>query len=432
MSDRARLAAVRGLMQTDAGGYSNLVWKTALPKTLSRRDAQFATALFYGTISRQLTLDHILKLHLSRPLEKLDDAVRAILRCGLYQCLYMDGVPVSAAVNESANLCAALKKTSAKGFVNAVLRKASGFDLGQFDAVEDDVQRRSLRYSLHPELVRLLAGQYPERVDAILAALDEKPLAAARVNTLATDTDALAAELSADGVETERGVLPDSLLLKGDYLVSEAFAAGRFRVQSLAAQCAVHALAPKAGERVLDLCAAPGGKTLTAAQMMRNQGEIVALDRYENRLKLLRTQAEKEGVTIVTAQSGDGSTFDGGTFDRVLCDVPCSALGEIAKRPELRQKDPAGGEDLRALQAAILRNGARQVKKGGRLVYSTCTIDRRENDAAADAFLRENPDFRAVIPEECAAFAQKGEEYLAFLPDGPFCEGFFIATFERI
>lgn len=431
----ARRLAARCLIDVDGGAYSNLALKNRAARAkLGRRDLLFATALFYGTLERQITLDHILDGYVRQGVAKLDPEVRAVLRSGLYQCLYMDAVPARAAVDESVKLCRALRKGSASSLVNAVLRRAAAFDLGGLEKIEDETVRCSVRYSLCPGLVALFRAQYGARAEALMQALFERPVTALRVNLLKTGEAPLAASLAAQGVETRAGGLPGSLLVqRGDYLASEARARGEFRVQSRAAQAAALALDARPGMALLDLCAAPGGKTLTAAQQMRNEGRIVALDRHESRLRLLREQAALENISIVETIEADAATFDtAARFDRVLCDVPCSAYGEIAAKPELRRRPPQEENPLFALQAAILENGARLTKPGGRLVYSTCTLDCRENERQAARFAQEHPEFRPADPGVDCPGAEKGEGSLKFIPHSGDSEGFFIATFERM
>ncbi len=435
MSDKARVLAAKCLIEVDKGGYSNLVFKNKTKgQDYERRDLLFATALFYGTLERRLTLDFILSKYISKPLGKLDVEVLAILRSGLYQSLYMDSVPVSAAVNESAALCSVFKKTSAKGFVNAVLRKSAAFDLNDIESIPDQTTRLSVKYSLDEEIVKMFLLQYGERAKDIMASFFNKSVTAVRVNTLRAATDEIISSLKADGVSAEVCALDGALVIKnGDYLKSRAFSNGDIRIQSLSAQSAIEALLPEAGTMVLDMCAAPGGKTLTAAQIMKNSGEIVALDCYAGRVKLIEEQAALEGVTIVKAVVADATDYDEGTlFDRVLCDVPCSAYGEIGSKPELRYKKPPKDGELTATQAKILANGARHTKVGGRIVYSTCTLNTDENEQTVAAFLRENPSFRAVTPKLSLAFMETDDKFAYFLPNMQNNEGFFIASLERI
>ncbi|MEG2233231.1 MAG: 16S rRNA (cytosine(967)-C(5))-methyltransferase RsmB [Oscillospiraceae bacterium] len=432
----ARKLAVRCLLEVDRGAYSNLTFKKNTSDTvLDRRDIQFAAALFYGTLERQTTLDYILGKYLKGGVAKLDPEIRAIMRSGLYQCIFMDSVPVSAAVNESAKLCKVMKKTSAASLVNAVLRKAAVFDMSDFDRIRDDVKRLSLKYSLCGGLVQLLCSQYGDTAEEIMGAMLERPKTAVRVNSLKTTVSELVSELASEGVETEiSSDIKNALIIKsGNYLKSSALRDGRMRVQSLAAQCSALALDAKSGMTVLDMCAAPGGKTLTAAQEMNNEGKITALDCYESRLTLIEKQAKAEGITIVEPILGDASAYSAGQFfDRVLCDVPCSGYGEISSKPELRTKAPQNDNQLFSLQSSILQNGAAQLKVKGKLIYSTCTLDFRENEDIVGKFLSSNSNFCLNIPTFAENIPVSADKCIKFIPENDNSEGFFIATFERM
>lgn len=419
------------------GGYSNLVFKQrAGAAKLPEQDTAFAAAVFYGALERQITLDYALAKFIEKPLEKLDAEVLAILRSGFYQCLFMDGVPASAAVNESVKLCRALKKSSAAGFVNAVLRKAASVDLqAEIDEISDPVSQRSVRYSLHPDIVALLQTQYGAQSEPIMAGLFTPRRRIVRVNTLKTDTNTLTEVLKQQGIDAVPAPLPDALEIRaGRYLESRAFREGLFRPQSLAAQRAVFALEPAGGQLVYDLCAAPGGKTLTAAQLMKNSGTILAFDKSESRLALVEKQAALEGVDIVETRAADTSATMGDYVlaDRVLCDVPCSGLGEISAKPELRAKPLDSIGELPVLQQKILRNGAALLKPGGRLVYSTCTFNKTENIGVVDGFLAQNNDFALVAPKMPVEGDLFVDKTVNFLPNDRDPEGFFIATFERV
>ena len=433
-TDRARFLAVKAVLDVERGGYSNLVFKRYVrDKSLDERDVQFFARLFYGTIERTVTLDHILAGYLAKDIKSLDGEVRAILRCGLYQCLYMNAVPVGAAVNESVALCAALKKKSAGALVNAVLRRASAFDLDEIERIDDELKRLSLRYSVCIELADMLCSQYGDDAESILAATLERPPAALRVNTLKTTAEELTERLKAQGIETEAAPIPDALIVKsGRYVESAAIEDGSARIQSLAAQCAAHATGIKAGQSLLDMCAAPGGKTLTAAQMMGNSGYIAALDIHESRLAIITERAKTEGVDIVEVKNTDAATHkDERLFDAVLCDVPCSGYGEMAAKPELRHKPPEVST-LTEKQAAIVQNAASLVKSGGVIVYSTCTLDFRENEQIVDEFIVKNPEYKPVIPEIASCVEAKAEKYVKFVPNNQNSEGFFIATLRKM
>ncbi len=257
---QARLLAVRCLLEVEKGGYSNLVFKQQAPRSgLEGRDLSFAAAVFYGTLERSITLDYLLSPLLKKGVGGLDPEVRAVLRSGLYQCLFLDSVPAAAAVNESVRLCRAMKKSSAAGLVNAVLRKASARGLQPIQEISSEQERFSVEYALCPELVALLINQYGERAQEIMRSMLRRPRPAARVNTLRTSREALIEYLEQEGVKAEAAPLDGAILLSGEYLASAALADGRMRIQSLAAQTAALALAAEPGMEILDLCAAPGG-----------------------------------------------------------------------------------------------------------------------------------------------------------------------------
>ena len=299
--------------------------------------------------------------------------------------------------------------------------------MAEIDNIKDESLRRSVKYSLCEPLGDMLAEQYGGEVDGIMAAFFARPRDCARVNALRTDCETLLKELESEGITARRGSLDNSIELEGEgWLGCSALARGDMRIQSESAQRAALALGAKAGMRVLDMCSAPGGKTLTAAQQMGNTGELVALDRSQKRLALLERQAALEGVSIVKTFACDARAYEADDgFDAVLCDVPCSGYGETASKPELRYKSPEGNDELHEIQRAILQNGALALKAGGRLVYSTCTLDCRENEQIADEFLKNNPNFSPGATNALGKYTKK-------IPEEKDPEGFFIATFVKV
>ena len=433
--DNARRTAVLALVHQEQNGYSNLVLASALEKqSLSARDKAFVSALFYGVTERLLTLDWRLQKCLSKPLKKLDPEVRAILRSGLYQAVYME-IPAAAAVNESVALCRGLRKSSAAGLVNAVLRKAMEQDPTKA-GFANRAQRLSVLYSVSRPVVDLFLKQYPEQTERILQAFFETPTVYLRCNTLKNTPEELCRRLESEGAKAEIGPLPGSVIaqFKGGPARTKAFEEGLYHVQGYASQLAALSLGAKPGESVLDLCAAPGGKTLLLAQQMQNKGKLLSCDAAPNRLPLIQTALERCGVTCAEVLENDASVYQPnfGEFDRVLADAPCSGLGIIAKKPDIRYKTMQGVEELHALQLEILKTASRYVKKGGKLVYSTCTIDRRENQEIVTAFLAEHPDFRLVPAFVVPQGAIQDGEMLTLLPGYCGSDGFFIATMERV
>ena len=363
--DVARRTAALALVHQEQSGYSNLVLAGALEKhALPPRDKAFVTALFYGVTERLLTLDWCLERCLSRPMKKLDPQVRAVLRMGLYEARYM-GTPAAVAVSEAVALCRALKKSSAAGLVNAVLRRAleQRPEQAQF---ADEAERFSVLYSVGLPAVRLLLREYPAQCEKILQACFAPAPTALRCNTLRTDARGLCGALEGEGIKAQEGALPGAVLahFAGSPAATKAFVQGLYHVQGQASQLAALSLGAQPGETVLDLCAAPGGKTLLLAQEMKGEGRLVSCDAAEGRLPLIEKAVNRCGFTNVTVRQNDAAVYNPAFqgADRVLVDAPCSGLGIMAKKPDIRYKTLEGAEELHALQLNILSTSARSVK----------------------------------------------------------------------
>ena len=434
----ARYLAVRALLHQEQAGYANLVLDAELRRCappLPAREAAFAARIFYTVLERQHLLDWMLGRYLKKPVAKLDAPVRAILRAGLAQACFM-AVPLPAAVNESVKLTRAYGKSSASGMVNAVLRRAAALKPQAAD-FKDLPGRLEIYYSLSTPVAALLAGQYGAEAEDIAAAFYAPQPTWIRVNTLKTTDAALTEALRGEGCEVSPGPWPHCLRVgfPASPAATEAFARGEYHVQGLPSQLAAECIGAQPGMRVLDLCAAPGGKSLTMAEAMRDEGELLAGEAVPARLPLLEQAFARCGVRCARAFGGDASRSDPALaarpFDRVLCDVPCSGLGVIGKKPDIRYKDLAGLDDLTALQAAILQNGASYLAPGGRLVYSTCTINRGENEAVVRAFLAKEPNFVLEKPEMGLPGAQDTGFGTLFLPHRTGTDGFFVAVLAK-
>lgn len=434
----ARQLAVRALVKVnETGGYSNLVVDSLLDAgALSAQDAAFATALVYGVLERRITLDYVIGRYSKTPLRKLDSQVREILRMSLYQLLYMDSVPDRAAVNEGVKLTRAMGKTSAGGFVNGVLR---AFLRDEKQIIPEGArlprtERLSVEYATPVWLVQMLCDQYGEE-DAIgvLAASLGRPPLYLRANTLRTTAGQLAEELSGAALFTEQDSPENCLRVarSGDLTRLPAFAEGRFHVQDKASQLCVRALDVHPEQAVLDVCAAPGGKSFTAAQYLENRGRLVSRDIYPARVQLLADGAARLGITCLEASVGDASVYDPdlGGFDRVLCDVPCSGLGIIRRKPEIKYKNPDEFAALPDYQYQILCASAGYLKPEGVLVYSTCTLNKAENEQVIERFLREHGDF---APCPLAAIGLPEQYYTTLLPHRGGSDGFFISAVRRV
>ena len=429
--DKVRCAVVNALVRQEAGGYCNLVLQSVLGQhsEFGPRDKSFLSAVFYGTVERQFTIDYLLQKCLNRPLEKLDAVVRAILRAGLYQARWMNGVPVRAAVYESVLLTKGMRKASASGLVNAVLRKASALNLEQ-QIFTSEPQRLSVLYSVSPQIAQLFWEKVPD-CEAVLRAGFLHPQMSIRVNTLKTTQCALEEYFQEKKIAVREAKTPGCLYVdySGDFTSDAAFQKGWFHVQGEASQIACAALAPQPGQKVLDVCASPGGKSVTLAQYMQNRGELYASDAAPNRLSLIEKAFQRCGVECGQVIHADASVFhkELNHADAILCDVPCSGLGILSKKPDIRHKNLDGLSELIQLQKNILQTCASYLKPGGRMVYSTCTLNPDENEAVVKAFLRENFDF-CVKKVPCT---KENAGMVTFYPCEEEPDGFFVALLER-
>lgn len=416
------------------GGWSNGVLKEYLQRDhLDRRDAALATRLCYGVLQNRLKLDFYLQQLLTGKVKDLHPAVRDILHLGLYQLKQMDKVPSSAAVNESVDLAKKYckKQRYAPGLVNAVLRKAADAPLQEPTGWQE-------MYS-HPQALIDLLKSYvgKERIAKMLAANNEAPDTVVQVNTLKITAAALAERLEGEGVNVQpHGWMKDCLVLSGTGNLEKlaAFREGLFYVQDAAAKLSVLCAALTPGQAVLDCCAAPGGKSFAAAIAMEGSGSITSCDVHPHKAELIANGAARLGIEMINARCQDATAFVAeweGKMDTVIADVPCSGLGIIRKKPDIRYKDLNEMKALPALQLQILKNQARYVRPGGVLLYSTCTLVRAENEAVVEAFLKDDPDFFLEKLPLPAAFPENTYGMLALVPGEYDTDGFFIAKLRR-
>lgn len=423
------------------GGWSDGALKKQLAAAeLSGRDAALATQLCFGVLQNQMLLDFYLAKFSNIPLKRMEGKVVQTLRLGAYQMLFLTRIPHSAAVNSAVALVKShCKNPRAAGMVNGILRSMER-SLQNMPVIPqgDPVAYLSTLYS-HPEwLVKeFILSLGEEETAQLLAADNSQPPTAVMVNTTRTTVEALKAMLEADHVEAEpHPWLENCLLLSrtGDLERMEAFQQGLFYVQDPASRLSVLAAGAKPGMRVLDCCAAPGGKSFAAAIAMENQGEIISCDLHPHKKKLIQAGADRLGLTIITPKTADGKVFRPEwerAFDLVLVDAPCSGLGVIRKKPDIRYKDPAPLADLPAVQLDILRNAARYVKPGGTLMYSTCTLLYRENGEVVETFLAENKAYKAeafTLPGP-VGLVQGGS--VTLWPHRHGTDGFFISKMRR-
>ena len=391
-------------------------------KELDARDRALAMRLVYGTVQRKGTLDYLIERLADRPPEKLDARLLAALRLGLYELLYLSGAPDHAVVADGVELAKGGAR-GGHGLVNAVLRRGAREGPALLDGLSDQTPEQAAIKHSHPEWIAQLWWEQLGANDArALLAYDNEPgEVALRVNALVTDAPALADELPvATHIDP---ALPEALVLEGPFDAhdSSAWRAGAFLAQSRAAMQVSRVLDPQAGERVLDLCAAPGGKTTHLAALMQGRGEVVAVERNSRRAGMLTRTAQRLHVPNIRVEVADAAERrpEGALFVRVLVDPPCSGLGTLQARADLRWRvTPQDVREMTRTQASILAAGASAVRPGGVLVYSTCTISPTENEHQITAFLDSHTDFSR-------------DELMVTLPHRDHTAGFFIARLIR-
>lgn len=413
----ARQAALFALARCRrSGAWSDALLDSVITNAgLDRRDAALASRLCYGVLQNRIYCDFCIDVYSTTKTVKMEPKVLDILRLSVYQILFMDRIPAHAVVNEAVALCKAQHLARVSGLVNAVLRRiAEHKDRLPEVPKTDPASYLSIRYS-HPQwLTQEMVSLYGADFAAAYFAANNAPAPmTAQVNTLRTDREALWNRLQAEKVQADRVAWLENCLElsgSGDLTQLPSFADGDFYIQDPAAKLAVMAAAPKAGMRVLDACAAPGGKSFAAAIRMNNCGSIRACDLNGKKCKRIQEGAARLGISILQTAQMDARSPDPdlGQFDLVLADVPCSGLGVIRKKPDIRWKAPEALAGLPEIQSEILDGLAGSVVSGGVLLYSTCTIRRCENEEVVQAFLQRHPEF---VPESFS------------LPRVGFCDG---------
>lgn len=427
MDDRLLAFKILSKIEYDKA-YSNIVLDTVLSNN-EATSAPFVCALVYGVIERKITLDYFLSQFLTQPLKKLNPQVLTILRMGTYQLKFMDKIPVSAAVNESVKLVKKAKCAYASGLVNSVLRKISSAEFS-LPITDDKVYDLSIAFSCPQELVSHYVNDYGyENTKKLLeASVGSVPLVL-RVNTLKKSTDELLLLLNKENIEAEKSELLDNaIVIKNGNSVfqTKCYKMGYFHAQDFASQICVSQLNPEPNDIVFDMCASPGGKSFTMAELMENKGEIYAFDLYDHRVNLINNGALRLGINIIKGTVGDSSVYnkDLPQADKILCDVPCSGLGVIRRKPEIKYKDLGFVDKLCDLQYNILNCSAKYLKTNGTLIYSTCSLNKKENQEVCDKFLASNPDFIKVCLSD-------DDGYMTLMPHQNGTDGFFIAKFTK-
>ena len=431
----AREVAVRLLLDWEENEkYANLSLQSPLYSALQGKDKSLVTTLFYTAVERKITLDYLIGVLTNGSAEALSSHTRALLRIGLVQLLYLDRMPQHAAVSQTVELSSHIGE---RRLVNAVLRRAAREkDALPMPPREKNLARHlSVAYSFPLPLVRFFLAEYGEETEALLSAFNVRAPLTLCVNTLRIGRDTLLDELRRCGIEAEpTRHVPTGIRVLTDCPVATlpGYREGWFFVQDEASQIQGALLEAKPGERIIDVCAAPGGKSLAAAIAMKNSGEVLAADLHESKCSLIRESAARLGLSSVKVCARDATALCEAWIDladRVICDVPCSGLGVLGKKPDLRYKDLEATERLPSLARTILSNSARYVKRGGVLIYSTCTLSKKENREVVDAFLEEHTEFS--LEPFTVGDVELADGTRTLLPHKDGTDGFYLARLRR-
>ena len=412
MIDKTREIALKTLYEIDKEqAYSNIELNEQIKqnrKNLNERDIGLLSEIVYGVITWKLTLDEIIKKYSKIRLKKISPWIINILRMGIYQIIFLDKIPKSAAVNESVNLAKRYGHSSSSNFVNAILRKVEKTDYEEFFQIEDNIDRISKTTSMPKWIVEeLMKNNNLEQVEEICKNSNLKPNISIRVNRLKITRKELIEKLEKKGIECKEiqienekfNNIEDFLILNKVKNIEnlQEFKDGLFTIQDASAGQTAKLLNPKLGEKVLDACSAPGGKTTYMAELMNNDGEIDAWDIHEHRTKLVEQNANRLGIKIIKTCVKDSSIYDEKMkkkYDKILLDVPCLGIGVIKRKPDIKwHRNPEDVGKITDIQLKILENCAKYLKNGGSLVYSTCSILKEENEAVIDKFLNGNNQF---------------------------------------
>lgn len=414
--------------------YLQLALKKELD-TLEAKDKGFANELIYGTIKWRLRLDYVLDQFSKTPVKKMKPFVRQLMRMSVYQILFLDKVPASAAINEAVKIMHKRKMSNLSGFVNGVLRNIDR------NKLEITYPNLSVYYSIPEWIITRWMKYYGEmETKAICESLSQRARVCIRINTLKTTKDKVKALLSEEGITVlAEGFLPESFYIHAPSGIhhSPSFKAGLWTVQDESAMLVGHVLGPEKGDEILDVCSAPGGKTVHLAELMQNEGHIIGTDIHEHKIELIEKNAKRLGASIVEGKLQDGMLINEDwkeKFDKILLDAPCSGLGIIKRKPDIRYaKDETAIRDINNIQRKLLKNAINYLKKDGILVYSTCTLTQEENQNMVEYALSLGLQLDA-IPYDMPACLKpyiKDNAYIEILPHVTDTDGFFMARFRK-
>ena len=417
------------------GAYSNMALKNAFLKNrdISLVDKGFVTRLVYGVVSRKLTLEYIISQYSKIKLKKISKYILIILKMGIYQLEFMDKVPDSAAVNESVKLAKRYGHGARAGFVNGLLHTVIK---NKVKYPDDEILRLSYEYSYPENLIKKWCDDFGfDFTKELISKMNEDAKITLRVNTEKTTAE----ELVKENENFKISPLYENALICDGFDVgnSDVYKSGKVIAQDISAMMASLVLSPKRGEKVLDICAAPGGKTTHIAQLMNNTGEVVACDIHEHKIKIIEENAKRMGFDIIKPKLMDATKLNEEfleQFDKVLADVPCSGYGIIRRKPDIKWKNE-NTDDICAIAKEILTNASKYVRIGGELVFSTCTINKEENEERFKEFLKDNKNFEIVDITEYLPLELRHETakngYVTFYPNTDSVDGFFIAKMKR-
>lgn len=423
--------------------YSHLLLnETVMKKQLSDRDVPLLTEMVYGTLQYQRKLDFILEAFSKKSLDKMEHWVLILLRLSVYQMVYLDRVPDHAVLNEAVTIAEKRGHKGISGMVNGILRAIQREGLPDTVAIEPLSRRIAIETS-HPDwMIERWTRQYGEEMARRIAEGNlSYPITSARVNTLVNSQDDLLNEWTEQGLTCEKGPWLDESIRVSKGVISKtaAFKEGRCSIQDEGSMLVTQLLNPMPGERVLDACAAPGGKSTHIAERMKDQGELISLDIHQHKMKLIDAQAERLGIGMIQAQVTDArevaDVYDEASFDRILVDAPCSGLGVIQRKPDLKwSKSEEDIDRLIVIQKAILDSVWPLLKPGGIMIYSTCSVDKEENENQVKAFLGRHqdasiePEFNKRLPEAIRTSSMINETGIQLIPAEFGTDGFYMTA----
>lgn len=446
MIDKAREIALKTLVKIEKEeGYSNIVLNQVIKenkKILTEKDISLISEIVYGVISYKITLDEIIKKYSSIKLKKISIWILNVLRMGIYQIIFLDKIPKSAAVNESVNLAKRYGHKASSNFVNAILRKVDKKDFEELFNIKNDVERISKTTSMPEWIIKELAKNTNyEDIEEICKNLNKRPKINIRINRLKTNIVEVKEEIKKENIiyntisEDEEDFL--ELEKIKDIENNKLFKNGFFTIQDISAGMTAKILSPKPNELVLDACAAPGGKTTYMAELMNNKGKIIAGDIYEHRLNLIQQNAKRLGISIIETKILDATKYYKeyeAKFDKILLDVPCLGIGVIKRKPDIKwQRKPEDLQEICKIQKIILENCSKYLKTGGELVYSTCSILEEENENIIKEFVKKNQNFEIKKVKNTIKIFEnfiKKEGYISIKPTEK-NDGFFICKLVK-